>query len=83
LQNLSFEVDKIYVDREGTKYIFVERRAGVTIFKEYDGGKNHVKNLNGQYRWDNKEDKRDIIGEYNEQSDDAIESTYSFNDSKG
>ena len=64
MQNLSFEVDKIYVDREGTKYIFVERKGGVTIFKEYDGGQNHIKNLNGQYRWDNKEDRRDIIKEY-------------------
>jgi hypothetical protein len=64
MQNLTFIQEKIYIDREGTKYIFVERRAGVTIFKEYDGGKNHVKNLNGQYRWDNKEDMRDIIGEF-------------------
>jgi hypothetical protein len=64
MQNLTFIQEKIYIDREGTKYIFVERRGGVTIFKEYDGGKNHVKNLNGQYRWDNKEDMRDIIGEF-------------------
>ena len=64
MQNLTFIQEKIYIDREGTKYIFVERRAGVTIFKEYDGGKNHVKNLKGQYIWDNKEDMRDIIGEF-------------------
>jgi len=64
MQNLTFIQDKIYIDREGTKYIFIERRAGVTIFKEYNGSKNHVKNLNGQYRWDNKEDMRDIIGEF-------------------
>jgi|LakMenEpi03Aug12_release.lakeMendotaPanAssembly.Ray.scaffolds.fasta_scaffold3438345_1 hypothetical protein len=64
MQNLTFIQDKIYIDREGTKYVFIERRASVTIFKEYDGGKNHVKNLNGRYRWDNKEDMRDIIGEF-------------------
>jgi len=66
MQNLIFEEGKIYVDREGTKYVFIERRAGVTIFKVYDGGKNHVKNLNGQYRWDSKEDPRDIVGVYDE-----------------
>lgn len=64
MQNLNFEEGKIYVDRDGTKYVFIERRAGVTIFKACQDGKNHVKNLNGQYRWDNKEDNRDIIGVY-------------------
>jgi hypothetical protein len=62
MQNLTFEEGKTYVDREGNKYVFIERRAGVTIFKNLDTNKHAVKNLNGQYRWDNKEDDRDIIG---------------------
>jgi hypothetical protein len=62
MQNLTFEEGKTYIDREGNKYIFIERRAGVTIFKNLDTNKYAVKNLNGQYRWDNKEDDRDIIG---------------------
>jgi hypothetical protein len=67
MQNLIFEEGKTYVDREGNKYIFVDRRGGTTIFKNIDTGKHAVQNTNGQYRWDNKEHQRDIIGEYNEQ----------------
>ena len=64
MQNLNFEEDKIYVDREGTKYVFIDRRGGVTIFKDMSTNKHACKNINGQYRWDNKDDPRDIIGEY-------------------
>jgi len=48
MQNLIFEEGKTYVDREGNKYIFVDRRGGTTVFKNIDTGKHAVQNTNGQ-----------------------------------
>ncbi len=62
MQALNFEEGKVYIDRENIEYTYIERRHGVTIFKAIADDKIHVRNLNGQYRWDNKEDSRDIQG---------------------
>jgi hypothetical protein len=68
MQNLTFEKDKIYLDRIGNQYVFVEKRAGVTVFEDILG-RTH-RNSVGRYRWDDKDTDMDIVGELNEHDED-------------
>jgi len=61
VQNLTFVKDEVYVDRKNNAYVFVEKRSGVTVFEDLLQHR-EVRNQDGRYRWDNKDDDRDIIG---------------------
>ena len=61
MQNLTFVKDEVYVDRKNNAYVFIEKRGGVTVFEDLLKHREH-RNINGRYRWDDKDDDRDIIG---------------------
>jgi len=64
MQNLTFEKGKVYLDRIDNQYVFIEKRGNVTVFEDILG--RTCRNSNGRYRWDDKDDNMDIIGELNE-----------------
>jgi len=58
-----FIKDEVYLTREGREYLFVERRGGVLVFDtDAESTRRLLTNLNGQFRWDNKEHPCDIVG---------------------
>ena len=61
MQNLTFVKDEVYVDRINNAYLFIEKRGGVTVFEDLLQHR-ELRNINGRYRWDDKDDDRDIIG---------------------
>lgn len=62
MQNLNFVKGEVYIDRKNNAYTFIEKRGGVIIFEDLLM-KRECRNGEGRYRWDNKDDDRDIIGE--------------------
>ena len=68
MQNLTFEKGKVYLDRIDNQYVFIEKRGNVTVFENILG--RTCRNSVGRYRWDDKDDNMDIIGELNEYDKD-------------
>jgi hypothetical protein len=54
-----FVEDKIYKDRAGNEYTYLYKSGGVTVFLK-DGAK-ACRNVDGKYRWDDKETDKDIV----------------------
>ena len=60
---MKFEPDKTYLDRNGSEYVFSHKATGTTVTVFYKDGTKVCRNEKGMYRWDGKEDSRDIVSE--------------------
>lgn len=57
---MMFEKEKLYKDRKGTEYKFLDKSGGVLIFLDSEH-KKVCRSLSGFYRWDEKETDWDIL----------------------
>jgi len=60
---MKFEPGKTYLDRDGTPYVFSHKASGTSVTVFYSGWSKVCRNETGMYRWDGKEDSRDIVAE--------------------
>ena len=63
---MKFVENEIYVDRSNTRYRYIERRGGVTVFIILGTDQRTIRNSVGRFRWDDLDTSIDIISKVND-----------------